>query len=211
MCTQSVLSTNEVRLSTTNHIRETDRRAHVHNHNTATPAARQDATATTRASGNGTRQRAAHQRDERHAQQRPSQKQTCARTDHATATERSPNARNRTRQRPLFGQPWNRCQPCCFLDAMFWKSSCFPRTAACKHKQLNSQCTKMPSPSQPVISRAQVEPTCSFSASRRTPISRAMLSIPMTCCAVKHVAYNSASPELIAMTVWFLLQLRSMC
>ena len=52
--------------------------------------------------------------------------------------------------------------------------------------------------------------TCNSIASRSTPCSRAMLSIPIACCAGMQAAYSSASPELKAMTLWSLLQLQKM-
>ena len=42
---------------------------------------------------------------------------------------------------------------------------------------------------------------CNSIALRSTPCSRAMLSIPIACCAAMHAAYSSASPELKAMAL----------
>ena len=63
----------------------------------------------------------------------------------------------------------------------------------------------------PMIPKAGLVPTFNSMASRCTPNSRAMLSVPMACCVAMHAGYSSASAEIIAITVWSLFQLLRKC
>ena len=109
-----------------------------------------------------------------------------------------------------FGTPSSRSATL-FCDCTFLRAACFLHTAVCSQKSTSPECLTFYSSCLPMIPIAALTSTCSSTAPRRTPSSRAMLSFPKACYVAVHAAYIFASLELIAMTVCSLLQLRSRC